>query len=151
MRKGMAGRRFCVVASHRTLSLAALAVALCFRMVDALASEYPPSIDKVGDRSPEADAAESIELGRIRFLGIRGYSVSVPGADSEKCRVDRHLVDAIQGTSDYYPAGKDPNLRAVAVEYALRYNRSMLEAFKLRYPDSCLARNSSENRRSSHP
>jgi hypothetical protein len=85
---------------------------------------------------PAADVAAAIGRGDLRFLGIAGYTVTVPGVlsvtgqpsdkDNERL-VAKHGVRVIESTSD------DKAILAfqlAAIRYAQRYNTLLLQHLK---------------------
>jgi len=69
----------------------------------------------------------------LKLLGVAGYSVTVPGVDSPKCRVHRSVVRVLDGTSD---TPCDVMLQRTAREYAHAYNvviKAHLDAKHIEY------------------
>jgi len=84
------------------------------------------------NRLPPSRAAA---LGDLRFLGVAGYAVTVPGVDSPKCTVHRDRVRIVEGTSDMPCATEGVKLQAKATSFAQRYNaviRAQLHAQEVR-------------------
>jgi hypothetical protein len=99
---------------------------------DAMAGE----LRRLESADPAADVTTAIARGDLRFLGIAGYTVTVPGVlsvtgppsdkDNERL-VARHGVRVIEGTSD------DKAVLAfqmAAIRYAERYNTLLLQHLK---------------------
>jgi hypothetical protein len=76
-------------------------------------------------RDPEKDARDSINKGNLEFLGVAGYSVTVP-ADGERdiggCLKRADKVKLIRGTSDVVYGDEHMALIQQATRYAARYN-----------------------------
>ena len=69
----------------------------------------------------------------LKFLGVAGYAVSVPGVDIGKCTVRSSHVRVLEGTSD---TPCDLQLQGAAREFALKYNaviKAKLDAKRVKY------------------
>jgi hypothetical protein len=92
-------------------------------------------------RDPEKDARSAIANGRLRFLGVAGYVVEVPGVDGPKtigCVAALEKVDIIRGTSDVVYGDEHAALIKEARRYAARYNAIIAKHRDFRPPPSCL-------------
>lgn len=67
---------------------------------------------------PVVLARDDLGKGKIRFLGVAGFSVEAPGIDIDLCRAPPVHVYIIGGTSDVDPL----NLLQRARQFALQYN-----------------------------
>lgn len=67
---------------------------------------------------PVVLARGDLEKGKIRFLGVAGFSVEAPGIDTDLCWAPPVHVYIIGGTSDMDPL----NLLQRARQFALQYN-----------------------------
>jgi len=94
------------------------------------------ALRRLESSDPAADVTAAIGRGDLRFLGIAGYTVTVPGVlsvtgqpsdkDNERL-VAKHGVRTIDGTSD------DKAVLAfqlAAIRYAERYNTLLLQHLK---------------------
>lgn len=86
---------------------------------------------------PVADAREAILAGKLRFVGVAGYALRVPGIDTDRCLVDRKLVDILPATTDYGTSEQFALYRPATV-YADKYNHVMKRAIKGRLPMQCV-------------
>jgi len=99
---------------------------------DAMAA----ALRRLESSDPAADVTAAIGRGDLRFLGVAGYTVTVPGVlsvtgqssdkDNERL-VGKHGVGVIEGTSD------DKAVLAfqlAAIRYAERYNTLLLKHLK---------------------
>ncbi|RYG93927.1 MAG: hypothetical protein EON58_17345 [Alphaproteobacteria bacterium] len=71
---------------------------------------------------------KAIKKHNLRFLGVAGYSVSIPGVPDEYDNplVKKRGVHVIAGTSDYRQSDEHDRLQSVAADYAERYNRLLM-------------------------
>jgi len=79
--------------------------------------------------NPSVDAEKAIKDGDFRYIGIYGYTLSVPGVDGSCLRdksgemsMDSSNVKPIGGTSDVVVNYEHAKLIAIAREYAYFYN-----------------------------
>ena len=74
------------------------------------------------------DLRRAITRHDLRFIGIYGFSLSVPGmrGDYSNPIVRLKGVNAIEGTSGATQSKRDYRLQDMAERYALRYNQSLL-------------------------
>ena len=79
--------------------------------------------------SPERDLATAWANKDTRFIGVMGYSLSLPGAPKEISRaaIMRGQVNPIEGTSDAISSPEEAEFNNLAFEYATRYNRLLLQ------------------------
>lgn len=74
-------------------------------------------------KSPESLAREVIKQGDIAFLGIAGFTVSVPGVEEEeRCAVKRSKTYIVPGTSDVLTT-RQSVVQEKAAKIATAYNR----------------------------
>ena len=76
-------------------------------------------------RDPEKDARSAISKGKVEFLGVAGYSVTVPAGrepDIGGCLKRADGVKLIRGTSDVIYGDEHMALIQQATAYAARYN-----------------------------
>lgn len=85
-------------------------------------------LGNIGTANPQRDLAQSIMRGDLRFVGIYGYALSVPGvAGGAGSRiVALKGVNAVEGTSDFI-GPEQARLQPLAVRYAARYNTLLLD------------------------
>jgi len=86
----------------------------------------PAELRRLKDANPEADAANAIARGDLRFLAVGGFTTDVPGVPmpKENSFVRTHGVRVIPGTSDN-PVSIE--LQVLAVRYAERNNKHLLD------------------------
>ena len=94
------------------------------------------ALKRLENSDPAADVAAAIGRGDLRFLGIAGYTVTVPAVlsttaqpsdkDNERL-VARHGVRIIEGTNDDKAALA---FQLAAIRYAERYNTLLLQHLK---------------------
>lgn len=99
---------------------------------DAMAA----ALRRLETSDPAADLTAAIGRGDFRFLGIAGYTITVPGVlsvtgqpsdkDNERL-VARHGVRVIEGTSDDNAVLA---YQVAAIRYAERYNTLLLQHLK---------------------
>ena len=93
--------------------------------------EIPKSLRSLEDQNPESDARAAIEKLELRFLGVYGFTLMIPGLSNEEesCAKSRYLAIGIDGTSDAIMCREHYRLQSVAREYARRYNQVILKAW----------------------
>jgi hypothetical protein len=64
-------------------------------------------------------AQDAIAESDLRFLGVAGYTITVPGIDGNTCIARRNMVRVIEGTSDT-PCEK--GIQDSATKFARTYN-----------------------------
>ena len=67
-------------------------------------------------------ARTAINEGKTEFLGVAGYSISVPGVGEPQCLIDRALVRVIPGTTDVRCSSEHSKLINSASKFAAKYN-----------------------------
>lgn len=93
---------------------------------EAAEGEVPTELRRLKDANPEADAANAIARGDLRFLAVSGFTTDVPGVPMprENSFVRTQGIRVIPGTSDN-PVSIE--LQVLAVRYAERYNKHLLD------------------------
>lgn len=77
---------------------------------------------------PVRDVEQAIREGDLRFIGMMGYALIVPGVDDYGQRIwDTNGVRVIKGTSDFIANDDVARLNELAYEYAKRYNMLLLD------------------------
>lgn len=80
------------------------------------------TLHKLLSQEPVASANAAIARGNLFFLGVAGYSVTVPGVESPKCSVLPNRIRVIEGTSDTPCGAEGARLQADTTTFAERYN-----------------------------
>ena len=81
-----------------------------------------------------------IKMGDLRFVGIRGYAVEVPGVGENKLTQEQG-VRIIEGTSDAITGEQAAKFQEKAKSYAEKYNRLLLDYLKKQNPERWKVRN----------
>lgn len=84
-------------------------------------------------KDPAKSANDAVSRNDLKFLGLAGYSVTVPGVDKPKCTARRDVVRVLAGTSD---TPCDVKLQDTAREFARTYNgviKAQLDAKRINY------------------
>jgi len=92
-------------------------------------------------RDAESDARASIAAGNLKFLAVAGFTVHVPGVESDRigCLAGAEQVDVIPGTADA-PQGLEHRwLLEEATRYASRYNTVIAAHRGFTLPPACQA------------
>ena len=78
--------------------------------------------------NPVLDAKKAIKKGDYRLRAIFGYAVKVPGIDQGKYEDYKKIYgfNPIEGTSDALVSSEHVRLQHLASEYALKYNKVIL-------------------------
>ena len=95
--------------------------------------EGEAALRRVVSQNPTKMANDAVSRNDLRFLGVAGYSVMVPGLDGPKCTALRSVVRVLEGTSD---TPCDVKLQEKAREFARSYNtviKAQLDAKSVKY------------------
>jgi len=75
------------------------------------------------DANPTDGANEAIRRHDLRFLAVRGFTITVPGIDDYHERFStKYKYRIIEGTTDAPRNDEDRKLQNIAIEYAKSYN-----------------------------
>lgn len=96
------------------------------------------SIDVVWlyEANPLEDFKESVNSNDYRFVGVYGYSLTVPGV-ALKCIDIEKDVKPIEGTSDSYSSYEEEKFNAVAKVYADYYNFQLIKYLESKNSFTC--------------
>ena len=72
---------------------------------------------------PDLLAKTVLSRSKIRFIGIDGFVVDVPGVQTSTCIVDARFVYVLPGTTDSFDSPYDKFLQDKAARIAERYNQ----------------------------
>ena len=75
-------------------------------------------------------ARNAVTEGTPQFLGVAGYTITVPGVDSPTCFIDRVQVRVIPGTTDVRCNREHSRLIERAMAYAEQYNSIVRKALQ---------------------
>lgn len=93
------------------------------------------SLEELRNRNPEAEAKAALEQGDRRLVGVRSFSLQVPGSGMELSEAERHFgVVAIEKTIEYINAPDKDEYQDLSRKYAIQYNRYILEHAPLPSP-----------------
>ena len=102
-----------------------------FKRIDAGTAESPEDVPaelkRLEHADPEVDFRDAIKRRDFRFLGVAGFTLTVPGvpmSDENIPLLETHGVRVIPGTSDN-PVSL--TLQMSAARYAERYNKLLLD------------------------
>jgi len=85
-------------------------------------------LGKYAHANPEKDFETARRKGDLRFVGMMGYGLSVPGVpDYEKTYAKSVGVKIIPGTTDAITSQKQSQLEEAVRLYAKRYNQLLLQ------------------------
>jgi hypothetical protein len=115
------------VAPIASLIVLALCAASAHAECGASAAEIS-QLRRLLETDPTASAQSAIAGGGAEFLGVAGYSISVPGIDGTNCGIDRALIRVIPGTTDFRCGPEHSELIRRASTFAQQYN-SVVKAF----------------------
>lgn len=79
----------------------------------------------IDSATAQRDALDAVQNGDCRLSAVRGFSTETPGANIETRQRLGYRV--IEGTSDYHQYPWDGEFNRRARDYALNYNRTILE------------------------
>ena len=83
-----------------------------------------PGLRSLGANTAASDATKAFSSGKTSFLGVRGYSLDVPGVDESS--IGKHEIIPIEGTSDGIRSAACKKLNEDAERYAAAYNKTIL-------------------------
>jgi hypothetical protein len=85
------------------------------------------SLRKYAKADPDSDFTKARQSGDLRFMGMMGYGLSVPGVpDYEKVYAKSVGVKIIPGTTDAIMSEEQRHLRDAVRLYAKKYNELVL-------------------------
>lgn len=120
-------------------SLLAAVIVACVTVTTASAGDGPfvkwQTVEFALPKSAnaEADVRNAIAKGDLRFVGVCGFAVDIPGLkDSEKHLVTPQGVKVIAGTTDATNDPAEHAFNTAAESYALTYNRLLKEHLRER-------------------
>jgi hypothetical protein len=81
---------------------------------------------------PVADAKKAVDRSEFTFLGVYGYTWTIPGVeDSKKFELrKKYGLKIIEGTSDALQGEEHKRLQGLATEYVKKYNLYLLDHIK---------------------
>jgi hypothetical protein len=80
-------------------------------------------LSRLEDANPVDDANEAIRQNDLRFLAVRGYTITVPGIDDYPEQfAEKYKYRIIEGTTDTPKNNEEFKLQDKAVKYAKAYN-----------------------------
>lgn len=109
----------------------AIAVALSACSTAKHSESHPPSVAMAQlasyeHRNGAQDAENDFRNGKVRFLAVQGYALSVPGIENFFPKFsDKYKYHVIEGTSDVIESDRHLQLQAVAEAYARAYNLAL--------------------------
>jgi hypothetical protein len=130
------GKSASVMTSFFFLLLVMTAVSACSR---SSPEPNPVEVDQLKrflEVSPEDRLAAARERSvRPPFLGVYGFSMSIPGLEEDQVtEYVKGNVSMIPGTSDASFSDEHSRLQPLAIDYAARYNRRLLAMLRERSP-----------------
>jgi hypothetical protein len=84
------------------------------------------TLREIEKADPVFDLKVALKRKDFRFVGIRGYTLEVPGIE-RKDILTRYGIKVIEGTSDAIVDKEDGRLQKLARDYAKRYNALLME------------------------
>jgi hypothetical protein len=122
----------------RRAEMRALAIIAFVMPLTVLAADCPKEnkLREFVAQDPTLLAAAAISREDLKFLGFAGFTIAVPGVDSQKCTARPDRVRVIEGTSDH---ACDVKLQNTALRFARTYNlaiKAQLDAKRIKY-DVC--------------
>lgn len=100
---------------------------------DRPVSPIPYALARMDSANAAIDLKESIKLKDLRFVGVYGVGITVPGV-SEKCAYycvkHKGWLKMIEGTSDMITSKKQMRLQGLADKYAAEYNSLLFDYLK---------------------
>ena len=80
-------------------------------------------LQSLKNASPTGNAEEAIRRNDLRFLAVKGFTITVPGiADYQEHFSAKYRYRIIEGTTDAPRNEEDRQLQNTAIEYAKSYN-----------------------------
>ena len=81
-------------------------------------------------KDPLVLANNALQSRHVVFLGVAGYSVTIPGIDTEKCNIEKYPVYIIPGTTDVMCSDEHRQLIIDAKSLAEKYNSVILSGLE---------------------
>jgi len=88
--------------------------------------KYAAQIEALESADPAADVNRAIAAGDLRFVGVIGVALIVPGAPDWVHVTPQGHVRYIPNTSDAFESEEHARLQQIAYNYAEKYNRILL-------------------------
>ncbi len=104
-----------------SLLLLTLFSSAAFAECGASASEIA-ELQNLVETDPISTAQSAIENGKLEYLGVAGYSISVPGIDDTDCSIGGAFVHVMPGTTDFRCGPAHTELIRRASLFARQYN-----------------------------
>jgi hypothetical protein len=94
--------------------------------------DFVKQLQWVENADPVADAKKAVDRSEFTFLGVYGFTWTIPGIDeSKKFELrKKYGLKIIEGTSDAVQGDEHTRLQGLATEYAKKYNLYLLEHIK---------------------
>ena len=97
-----------------------------------------PDLAALEHKNPAADAKEAVSRGDIYFLGVYGFSFTLPGIPGNpQCWQELQGARAIPDTSDAYRCREHGRLQGIARKYAEKYNSTVATELGIPLGTSC--------------
>ena len=88
-------------------------------------------------KNPLILADNALHHNHVVFFGVAGYSVTIPGIDTEKCNIEKFKVHIIPGTSDVMCSNEHRQLILDAKLLAEKYNSAIQAGLEKRSLLNC--------------
>jgi hypothetical protein len=102
------------------VSLPALSVAC-----DISTEKQISQLKKLLTKDPLVLANNALKNNHVVFFGVAGYSVTIPGIDTEKCNIEKFPTYIIPGTTDVMCSNEHRQLILDAKSLAAKYNSAI--------------------------
>jgi len=102
-------------------------------LLDQPISPIPFELRRMDSADVNADLVDAIREKDLRFVGIYGVAIAVPGITEEGARFcveHREWLKMIEGTSDAITSKEQGRLQLLAEKYASQYNTNLFEYLK---------------------
>ena len=101
--------------------------------------DVPAQLRAAADGDVNAEVTKAINARRLRFIGVRGYALEVPGLtrEEQRCVQESKVVDPIEGTSDMILCEEHYSLQNKAIAFAKGFNLAMRAEWAKRSMKPC--------------
>ena len=92
----------------------------------------PQELRDLEHQDPIVECRSAVKRGDWRFLAVRGYSISIPGLETNQSLWgNSSLQRVIAGTSDYVTSEEQWRLQFVAHKFATEFNLEMAKQYQM--------------------
>jgi len=101
--------------------------------------DVTPELRAAGTAVVTIEMERALGAGKLRFVGIYGYALQVPGLSNSEaeCAKSLRVVDPVVGTSDMIQCQEQEQLQTKAIDFAAQFNAEMRAEWSKRSMKLC--------------